>query len=168
MKYLHQRKTYECTTNLLGWCHQYGDRIILSDDILTGKTISCLIEGMTYDDDVITLNVTEPLDWSYTSPRCLIQFQDGKPSTRVLTPTRIDDFTLSVPYSDDLHPEDWAMDDPDIEPPKLLFCDSEKGVRHGIIQEIVPSDGETCQVTAPEYKDIFYAYDDATYPGDAA
>ncbi|MFH5047033.1 host specificity factor TipJ family phage tail protein, partial [Klebsiella michiganensis] len=57
MKYLHQRKTYECTTNLLGWCHQYGDRIILSDDILTGKTISCLIEGMTYDDDVITLNV---------------------------------------------------------------------------------------------------------------
>ncbi|WP_139537083.1 host specificity factor TipJ family phage tail protein [Klebsiella spallanzanii] len=168
MKYLHQRKTYECTTNLLGWCHQYGDRIILSDDILTGKTISCLIEGMTYDDDVITLNVTEPLDWSYTSPRCLIQFQDGKPSTRVLTPTRIDDFTLSVPYSDDLHPEDWAMDDPDIEPPKLLFCDSEKGVRHGIIQEIVPSDGETCQVTAPEYKDIFYAYDDATYPGDVA
>lgn len=168
MKYLHQRKTYECTTNLLGWCHQYGDRIILSDDILTGKTISCLIEGMTYDDDVITLNVNEPLDWSYTSPRCLIQFQDGKPSTRVLTPTRIDDFTLSVPYSDDLHPEDWAMDDPDIEPPKLLFCDSEKGVRHGIIQEIVPSDGETCQVTAPEYKDIFYAYDDATYPGDAA
>lgn len=168
MKYLHQRKTYECTTNLLGWCHQYGDRIILADDILTGKTISCLIEGMTYDDDIIVLNVTEPLDWSYTSPRCLIQFQDGKPSTRVLTPTRIDDFTLSVPYSDDLHPEDWAMDDPDIEPPKLLFCDSEKGARHGIIQEIVPSDGETCQVTAPEYKDIFYAYDDATYPGDAA
>lgn len=168
MKYLHQRKTYECTTNLLGWCHQYGDRIILADDILTGKTISCLIEGMTYDDDIIVLNVTEPLDWSYTNPRCLIQFQDGKPSTRVLTPTRIDDFTLSVPYSDDLHPEDWAMDDPDIEPPKLLFCDSEKGVRHGIIQEIVPSDGETCQVTAPEYKEIFYSYDDAIYPGDVA
>ena len=168
MKYLHQRKTYECTTNLLGWCHQYGDRIILADDILTGKTISCLIEGMTYDDDIIVLNVTEPLDWSYTNPRCLIQFQDGKPSTRVLTPTRIDDFTLSVPYSDDLHPEDWAMDDPYIEPPKLLFCDSEKGVRHGIIQEIVPSDGETCQVTAPEYKEIFYSYDDATYPGDVA
>lgn len=168
MKYMHQRRTYDCTTNMLGWCYQYGDRIILADDILTGKTISCMIEGMTYDDDVITMNVTEPLDWSYTSPRCLIQFQDGRPSTRILTPTRIDDFTLSVPYSDDLHPEDWAMDEPDIEPPKLLFCDSEKGVRHGIIQEIVPFDGETCQVTAPEYKDIFYQYDDATYPGDAA
>jgi hypothetical protein len=45
MKYLHQRRTYECTTSLLGWCYQFGDHIILSDDILTGKTISCLIEG---------------------------------------------------------------------------------------------------------------------------
>ncbi|EKP1134336.1 kinase [Klebsiella michiganensis] len=168
MKYLHQRRTYECTTELLGWCYQFGDHIILSDDIPTGKTISCLIEAMAFDDEVITLTVTEPLDWSYANPRCWIQFQDGRPSTRLLTPTRVDDFTLSIPYNADLHPEDWTMDDPDIELPRLLFCDSEKGARHGIIQEIVPSDDGTCQVTAPEYKEIFYAYDDATYPGDVA
>jgi hypothetical protein len=47
------------------------------------------------------------------------------------------------------------MDDPDVELPRLLFCDSEKGARHGIVQEIVPSDDCTCQVTAPEYKEIF-------------
>lgn len=168
MKYLHQRRTYECTTELLGWCYQFGDHIILSDDIPTGKTISCLIEAMAFDDEVITLTVTEPLDWSYANPRCWIQFQDGRPSTRLLTPTRVDDFTLSIPYNADLHPEDWTMDDPDIELPRLLFCDSEKGARHGIIQEIVPSDDGTCQVTAPEYKEIFYQYDDATYPGDVA
>jgi hypothetical protein len=114
-----------------------------SDDIPTGKTISCLIEAMTFDDEVITLTVTEPLDWSYANPRCWIQFQDGRPSTRLLTPTRVDDFTLSIPYNDDLHPEDWTMDDPDIELPRLLFCDSEKGARHGIVQEIVP------RMTAP-------------------
>jgi hypothetical protein len=62
-----------------------------SDDIPTGKTISCLIEAMTFDDEVITLTVTEPLDWSYANPRCWIQFQDGRPSTRLLTPTRVDD-----------------------------------------------------------------------------
>ena len=28
MKYLHQRRTYECTTEL-GWCYQFGDHIIL-------------------------------------------------------------------------------------------------------------------------------------------
>ena len=167
MKYLHQRRTYECTTELLGWCYQFGDHIILSDDIPTGKTISCLIEGVTFDDEVITLTVTELLDWSYANPRCWIQFQGGRPSTRLLTPTRVDDFTLTIPYNDDLHPEDWIMDDPDVELPRLLFCDSEKGARHGIVQEIVPSDDCTCQVTAPEYKEIFYEYDDATYPGDA-
>lgn len=168
MKYLHQRRTYECTTELLGWCYQFGDHIILSDDIPTGKTISCLIEGVTFDNEVITLTVTELLDWSYANPRCWIQFQGGLPSTRLLTPTRVDDFTLTIPYNDDLHPEDWTMDDPDVELPRLLFCDSEKGARHGIVQEIVPSDDCTCQVTAPEYKEIFYSYDDATYPGDVA
>ncbi|HDK6107644.1 TPA: kinase [Klebsiella variicola] len=167
MKYLHQRRTFECTTELLGWCYQFGDHIILSDDIPTGKTRSCLIDAMMYDSQEITLHVTEPLDWSYTNPRCWIQFQDSGAS-RLLTPSRIDDYTLTVPYNEDLHPEDWTMDDPDVELPRLLFCDSEKGARHGIVQEIVPSDDCTCQVTAPEYKEIFYAYDDATYPGDVA
>lgn len=167
MKYLHQRRTFECKTELLGWCYQFGDHIILSDDIPTGKTRSCLIDAMMYDSQEITLHVTEPLDWSYTNPRCWIQFQDSGAS-RLLTPSRIDDYTLTVPYNEDLHPEDWTMDDPDVELPRLLFCDSEKGARHGIVQEIVPSDDCTCQVTAPEYKEIFYAYDDATYPGDVA
>ncbi|HBT4631091.1 TPA: hypothetical protein MB310_005338, partial [Klebsiella pneumoniae] len=75
---------------------------------------------------------------------------------------------LTVPYNDDLHPDDWIMDDPDIDPPKLLFCDSEKGARHGIVQEVAPSGDSNCQITAPEYKEIFYQYDDATYPGDVA
>lgn len=168
MKYLHQRRTYTATTSMLGWCHDFGDHIILSDDIPTGKTQSCLIDAMIYDFQEITLHVTEPLDWSYANPRCWIQFQDGRPSSRMLTPQRVDDFTLTVPYNDDLHPDDWIMDDPDIDLPKLLFCDSEKGARHGIVQEVAPSGDSNCQITAPEYKEIFYQYDDATYPGDVA
>lgn len=168
MKYLHQRRTYTATTSMLGWCHDFGDHIILSDDIPTGKTQSCLIDAMIYDLQEITLHVTEPLDWSYANPRCWLQFQDGRPSSRMLTPQRVDDFTLTVPYNDDLHPGDWIMDDPDIDLPKLLFCDSEKGARHGIVQEVAPSGDSNCQITAPEYKEIFYQYDDATYPGDVA
>ncbi|HIG8548536.1 TPA: host specificity factor TipJ family phage tail protein [Klebsiella pneumoniae] len=168
MKYLHQRRTYTATTSMLGWCHDFGDHIILSDDIPTGKTQSCLIDAMIYDFQKITLHVTEPLDWSYANPRCWIQFQDGRPSSRMLTPQRVDDFTLTVPYNDDLHPGDWIMDEPDIDLPKLLFCDSEKGARHGIVQEVAPSGDSNCQITAPEYKEIFYQYDDATYPGDVA
>ena len=168
MKYLHQRRTYTATTAMLGWCHDFGDHIILSDDIRTGKTCSCLIDAMMYDTQEITLHVTEPLDWSYANPRCWIQFQNGRPSSRMLTPQRVDDFTITVPYNDDLHPEDWIMDDPDIDLPRLLFCDSEKGARHGIVQEVTPSGDSNCQITAPEYKEIFYAYDDTTYPGNVA
>lgn len=168
MKYLHQRRTYTATTSMLGWRHDFGDHIILSDDIRTGKTQSCLIDAMIYDFQEITLHVTEPLDWSYANPRCWIQFQDGRPSSRMLTPQRVDDFTLTVPYNDDLYPGDWIMDDPEIDLPKLLFCDSEKGARHGIVQEVAPSGDSNCQITAPEYKEIYYLYDDATYPGDAA
>ncbi|HCB3244954.1 TPA: kinase, partial [Klebsiella pneumoniae] len=153
MKYLHQRRTYTATTSMLGWCHDFGDHIILSDDSPTGKTQSCLIDAMIYDFQEITLHVTEPLDWSYANPRCWIQFQDGRPSSRMLTPQRVDDFTLTVPYNDDLHPDDWIMDDPDIDPPKLFFCDSEKGARHGIVQEVAPSGDSNCQITAPEYKE---------------
>lgn len=167
MKYLHQRRTYTTTTEMLGWCHEFGDHIILSDDIPTGKTRSCLIDAMSYNAQKITLHVTEPLDWSYVNPRCWIQFQDSGAS-RLLIPQRVDDYTLTVPYNDDLHPEKWIMGDPDIDPPRLLFCDSEKGARHGIVQDIAPVGDGNCQITAPEYKDIFYNYDDATYPGNVS
>lgn len=166
MKHLHQRRTYTVTTELDAWCYQFGDRVILADDI-TWKTVSCLILASQFDQQKITLEVSEPLNWSHTSPRCWIRFQDGRAS-RLLIPTQVDAFTLSVPYSSDLDPDGWIMDDPDIELPRLLFCESEQAARHGIVAEIAPDSDGTCQLTAPEYKDIFYQYDDATYPGDSA
>lgn len=48
MKHLYQRRTYSATTELDAWCYQFGDRIVLADDI-TDKTISCLIQSMQYD-----------------------------------------------------------------------------------------------------------------------
>ena len=166
MKYLHQRRTYSVSTELDAWCYQFGDRLVLTDDIPSGKTLSCLIDYMSYDTEAITLHLTETPDWTYSNPRCWIRFQDGRAS-RLLVPQRVDDFTLTVPMSDDLHPGDWIMNDPDIELPRLLFCESERGARHALVAENAPSGDGTCQVTAPEYKDIFYSFDDAIYPGDA-
>ena len=37
-----------------------------------------------------------------------------------------------------------------------------------IVEEIAPQSDGTCQVTAKEYLESFYQYDDATYPGDVA
>ncbi|WP_324648558.1 host specificity factor TipJ family phage tail protein [Klebsiella pneumoniae] len=167
MKHIHQRRTYSTSTEMDAWCYQFSDRLVLADDIPTSGTISCLIEDMTYDAETITLIVSEPLNRGYENPRCWIRFQDGKAS-RLLVPTLIDDYTLTVPYYADLGPEYWIYDDPSVEPLRMLFCESEQRARHGLVAEIAPSDEGTFQVTAPEYKDIFYAYDDATYPGDVA
>ncbi|MEE2279021.1 hypothetical protein PRA63_26060, partial [Klebsiella pneumoniae] len=52
--------------------------------------------------------------------------------------------------------------------PPTICNSAEKGARHGIVQEVAPSGDSNCQITAPEYKEIFYQYDDATYPGDVA
>ena len=60
------------------------------------------------------------------------------------------------------------MDDPIIEPPRLVFCSSESDLYDAIVSEVVPQDDGTCEVTARQYRSEFYDYDNATYPGDAA
>ncbi|HIH5019803.1 TPA: host specificity factor TipJ family phage tail protein [Klebsiella oxytoca] len=162
-----QRLTHSTATELDAMCYQFMDRIVLADDILGSTTTSCLIVDMDYDDEKITLNVTEPLDWSIENPRCIIRFQDGSAS-KLLTPTRIDEFSLSVPYSADLHPEDWIMNDPFIEPLRLLFCSSTRAGYDTLITKIAPDNDGTTQVEAIQYTPDKYIYDDAVYPGDVA
>ncbi|MEQ5673238.1 host specificity factor TipJ family phage tail protein [Providencia stuartii] len=163
MKHLHQRLSYSTSTELDALCYNVGDRIVFTDDIPSNKTISCLVMNMSHDQEQITLTVNEPLDWSFEQPRCLIRLQDGSAS-RLLIPTQIDDYTLSIPYSSELDVDSWIMDDPYIEPPRLIFCSSKYVGYDGIMREITPNSDGTCQVVAKEYKEIFYQYDDAEYP----
>lgn len=165
MAYRHQRLTHTTTTELDALCYEYKDRIILTDDIPGSNTISCLITEMHYGDDVITLGVSEPLDWTFDNPRVLIRHQDGSASA-LLTPTRVDDYTLTVPNNKALAPEGWIMDSPDIELPRLVFCSSERVGYDAIMDSIDPGSDGTCGVTAKQYTPLLYQYDDATYPGD--
>ncbi len=162
MKYRQQRLTFSVSTELDALCYNIGDRIVLTDDIPSSETMSCLIVGMDYDQQIITLQVNEPLDWGIDDPRCLIRLQDGSAS-KLLNPSQVDEFTLTVQYSDELSPESWVMNDPYIEPLRLIFCSSKRVGYDGIIQEISPSSDGTCQITAKEYKDSFYQFDDAEY-----
>ena len=167
MKYLHQRYTHTTTTEMDALCYNFGDRLVLADDIPGNDTTSALIVDMEYDEDRIILVSNEPLDWTINSPRVLIRYQDGTASM-LLVPTKVDDFTLSIPYSDDISPETWIMDDGSVEPPRLIFCSSDRELYHALLSEVSPGSDGTCQVTAKQYKTIFYDYDDATYPGDVA
>lgn len=167
MKYTYQRLSFSLSTELDALCYRFGDRLILTDDIPGSNTISCLVTDMSYTSDLITIGVSEPLDWTFTNPRIVIRYQDGSAST-LLTPTQIDDFTFSIPYSTDISPETWEMSMGAIEPPRVIFCSSESVGYDSLVSEIAPESDGTCQVTATAYDERFYQHDDDTYPGDVS
>ncbi|MFW7518235.1 host specificity factor TipJ family phage tail protein [Escherichia coli] len=162
-----QRLQHTTSTEMDALCYEFMDRIVMADDIPVGQQLSCLITDMTYDSRKITMTLSEEPDWSFENPRVIMRLQDGRAS-EMLTPTRIDDFTISVPYSASLEPDLWVMNDPCIEQPRLLFCSSVRVPYDALIGEITPGNDGISQVTAIQYHPSKYAYDDATYPGDAA
>lgn len=162
MKYLQQRLTHTTTTEMDALCYNVGDRIVFTDDIPGSKTVSTLVEDMVTYGGTTIFTVSEPLDWSLPNPRALIRYQDGSASGLLLA-TKVGDYELSVPEQPEF--ASIIMDDGAIEPPRLIFCDSSRVGYNGIIAEIAPQSDGTCQVTAKEYKDSFYQYDNATYPG---
>ncbi|HCR3763787.1 TPA: kinase [Citrobacter freundii] len=161
-----QRLQHTTSTEMDALCYQFMDRIILADDIPGSQTLSCLITGMSWDTTTITLMLSEPPDWTFPNPRVVIRLQDGRASA-LMMPTRIDDYTLSIPYNAELAPDEWEMDSPYIEPPHLLFCSSSRVGYDALVGEISPSSDGTCSVTAIQYHPGKYQYDDANYPGDA-
>ncbi|HBV2442638.1 TPA: kinase [Klebsiella pneumoniae] len=165
MKYRMQRLVHKTTTEMDALCYSVGDRIVLTDDIPGNNTISCLIDAMSTTDGLTTFTVTETLDWSFENPRVYIRYQDGTASG-LLSASPGGDYQVEVPHQDQF--DDILIGDPFIEPPRLIFCSSEKDVYHAIVAEVSPQDDGTCEVTARQYRDEFYAYDDATYPGDVA
>lgn len=167
MKYIHQRCTFSTSTELDALCYRYGDRVVMTDDIPGSNTISCLVVGMQYTDSLVTIETSERLDWIFANPRVLFRLQDGS-AVGLLTPTRVDDFTFTVPNSTDLSPELWEMDSGSIEPPRVMFCSSESAGYDTLISEISPDADGTCQVTALSYDPKFYQHDDDTYPGNVS
>lgn len=165
MKYLRQRLTFTTTTELDALCYNVGDRVVLTDDIPGSKTVSALIESMSTTDGLTTFTVTEPPDWRFDNPRALIRYQDGTTSG-LLVATRAMDYQISVPEQPEFG--NIILNDPAIEPPRLIFCDSSRVGYNAIISEIAPQSDGTCQVTAKEYRDSFYQYDNAAYPGNVA
>lgn len=162
-----QRLSHDTSTEMDALCYEFMDRIILTDDIPGNQTLSCLIERMSYNSSTITLTLSEAPDWTFPNPRVVIRDQEGRASN-LLVPTRVNDFTLTVPYSSTLAPETWIMDDPSVEPPRIMFCSSTRVGYDSLIGEISPGNDGTNDVSAIQYNPAKYQYDDATYPGDVA
>lgn len=166
MKYLLQRLTFSTTTELDALCYNVGDRLILTDDIPGNQTVSTLIESMETNGDLTTFTVTELLDWSYPDPRVLIRYQDSTASPSLMVPVNAGDYKVTVPYLPVF--DDMNFDDPAIEPPRLIFCNSSRVGYDVIVSEIAPQSDGTCQLSAKDYRTTFYSHDNAIYPGNVA
>lgn len=164
MKYRYQRLTHTTSTEMDALCYNYGDRIVLTDDIPGSKTISCLVVDEQHDANTVRIHVSEPLDWSFENPRCLIRFQDGSASP-LLVPTRVDDYTLSLSNTGDIRIDEWIMNDSSVEPPRIVFCSSSRMGYDSIMDSIEPSSDGTCRINALQYTPLLYQYDEANYPG---
>lgn len=166
LKHLGQRLTYTTKTEMMGLVYQYGDRVKLFDDIPGSSTTSTMIESMYLNGKDLVIGVGEQLDWSLAAPRCLIRFQDGTLSS-VIAPKRVDAQRLSIPVSElppEHAPSTWIMDDPNIDPPELIFCDSTRAGYDVVLADITPGDDGAVELTALQYDPAFYQYDDAPAP----
>jgi len=166
MKHQGQRLTYTTKTEMMGLVYQYGDRVKLFDDIPGSSTTSTMIESAFIEGNRLVIEVGEYLDWSLAAPRCLIRFQDGSLSG-VILPARIDEHRLSIALTalPSEHPfSTWIMDDPSIDPPELIFCDSTRMGYDAVLAELTPGDDGSVELTALQYDPAFYQYDDAAAP----
>ncbi|WP_329893866.1 host specificity factor TipJ family phage tail protein, partial [Stenotrophomonas sp. SMYL20] len=166
MKHQGQRLTYKTKTEMMGLVYQYGDRVKLFDDIPGSSTTSTMIESARLDGTRLLIEVGEYLDWSLPAPRCLVRFQDGTLSG-VMVPTRVDDHRLTIAASalpGDHAFNTWIMDDPTIDPPELIFCDSTRTGYDAVLAELTPGEDGSVELTALQYDPAFYQYDDAIAP----
>jgi hypothetical protein len=155
-KLLGQRLSFSCDTEMDALNFEYLDRVTLTDD-LPGTTISSLIIGAEWQGDRVVLTTSEPLDWSVAAPRCLIRRHDGT-VTGVLTPTQVSEFGLSLPA--EAIDFDLLIDDPVIEPARLLFGPSTRLGYDALIEEVAPDESGRCSVSALQYDPRYYADDD--------
>lgn len=165
--YKHQKLLHNLSTEMDALCYQYMDRILLTDDIPGHETLSCLITAAQLKNGNLILTLSEEPDWSFNNPRCLIRLQDGA-ATGLMVPVRVDDYSLQIANVSSLKFDEWIMDDPSIELPRLIFCSSSRTGYDALLTEIIPSSDGTCEVSAMQYSPLKYQHDDANYPGDVS
>ena len=161
MKYQYQRLTHKTDTELSALAYRMLDHVVMTDDIPGNQTISSIIESAEDIDSgewagKTLITSSEDLDWTFDNPRVLIKYQDGTVSP-LMTPVRVNDTQLLVTTASIENDFDWS-----IEPPRMVFCSSSKVGYSAIIEAIEPDQDGRCGVTAKQYSDAFYQYDDST------
>lgn len=139
---------------------RYLSYCAVSSDI-PGYGQSALLMGFSVSGGTATLISSEPLDWSSAGPYAVaIRKQDGALSGPY-TPTRIDDYRLSIPVPDFAPDTSWENN---LEPPHLLFGPVVSWVYKVLVTSVAPRGIEEASVEAVGYDERVYLSDDALAP----
>lgn len=154
----YRRYVYAFETELDALNSRYLSYTALSEDV-PGYGNSSILEAFAPIAGGHVLVSSEPFDWSAGGPHVVgIRRPDGTLSGPYQA-TRIDDYRLTITGLDFTPDVSW-----DIEPPHLVFGPTNRWTHPALITDISPSGRSGCSVSATNYDERVYLYDDAPLP----
>jgi hypothetical protein len=150
----YRRKSFIVNTELSGLNSGYGDYIGLADDV-PGYAQSSILQSWAPMGGSVLLVSSEPFDWSGAGPYLVsLRRQDGTLSGPYVA-SRIDDYRLTVSALDFMPDTTLAL-----EPPHMIF-----GMPYAaIVTDVSPKGTTGARVSATNYDERVYAYDNAFAP----
>lgn len=156
----YRRESFSFSTPGDAMSSRYLSYCAVSSDI-PGYGQSALL--MDYEPTIggAILTSSEPLDWSEPGAYAVaLRKPDGSVSGPY-TPTRIDDYTLSIPIPDFVPNVSW---DANTEPPHLLFGPVVSWVYKVLVTSVAPSGVSEAKVESVGYDERVYLSDDSLAP----
>jgi hypothetical protein len=156
--HLYRQREYSFKTELDALNSAYFDYVALGVST-PGYGQSAELVGYTAGSPVV-LESSEPLDWSTPGQyKVLVRRKDGSASGPY-APTRIDDYTFSIPTLDFVPDLSGNIDTP----PIIQFGHESKWVFPALITDVSPRGTRTCNVKAVNYDARMYLSDDSFPP----
>lgn len=195
MRHLLKQRYQRLTHSVKVWSdvlvYQYGDRLVLVDDIPGSQTLTAIVMGMedapagievtnqdlsrimhsaggpSYSPVYRLLTLDSDLDLSgIESPLVILKDQEGQ--AFLAQPfQQLSARTILINTRQTMTGDGYGTFDPDlsgaIEGPLAIFCNSTRIGYQAIVSNIEPNEDRTATLTAVEYRDELYAFDEANY-----
>lgn len=160
---VYRNKTYTFATELDALNSSYGDYTALGDAVIGYGQSAFMTSFVASGDGRYFVGTSETFDWSAGGTfKMSMRRKDGT-IAGPYNVTRISDKVVSVMKTDfDSDPRTFTPDLSGVqEPPFLRFGPSASWMYPALIMEVSPSGTKGCKVTAVNYDERVYAYDNA-------
>lgn len=159
---VHRYRTegYSFSTDADARSSRYLSYVALADDVSGYPQSARLLSAVALAGGAWQLESGEPLDWSGPGGHLVMLRRPNGTASGPYVPTRIDDYTLTVP-SLDFEP---VIDDPAMDSTQILFGTATRYCYPALITDVSPNGLRSAQVEAVGYDARVYLSDDSPLP----